>query len=89
MPKELQQSLEDCREQSSAAVTTKEDEANQQSQSSAPEIKEETKDEVTFAIDQNKPTERTILTMTMMDDYMDKNVDQYCTFEDNYFAHHD
>ena len=26
---------------------------------------------------------RGILTMTMMDDYMDKNVDQYCTFEAN------
>ena len=24
--------------------------------------------------------------MTMMDDYMDKNVDQYCTFEANQFA---
>ena len=27
--------------------------------------------------------------MTMMEDYMDKCLDQYCTFEDNYFAHHD
>ena len=26
---------------------------------------------------------RGILTMTMMEDYMDKNVDQYCTFEAN------
>ena len=24
--------------------------------------------------------------MTLMDDYMDKNVMEYCTFEDNYFA---
>lgn len=40
-------------------------------------------------MDGDKPIERTVLTMTMMDDYMDRNLDQYCTFEDNYFAHHD
>ena len=27
--------------------------------------------------------------MTMMEDYMDKNVDQYCTFEANQFAMQD
>lgn len=27
--------------------------------------------------------------MTMMENYMDKEIDQYCTFEANQFAHHD
>ena len=27
-----------------------------------------------------------MLSMTMMDDYMDKQIDQYCTFETNAFA---
>lgn len=42
--------------------------------------------DLTFGVDQKA---RGQLSMTMMDDYMDKNVDQYCTFEDNDFAHHD
>ena len=27
-----------------------------------------------------------ILTMSMWDDYMDKHIDEYCTFEDNTFG---
>lgn len=30
--------------------------------------------------------ERTLLTMTMLDKYMDANSNKYCTFEDNFFA---
>lgn len=45
--------------------------------------------EITFAVDGEKAADKSVLTMTMMEDYMDKNVDKYCTFEDNTFAHHD
>ena len=66
----------------------REESKNPSNASPSAAVNEESKQvDLTFTPDTvEKEEDRVMLSMTMMEDYMDKQIDQYCTFEANVFA---